>query len=160
MGSMFASGESSLDNILARYSERDETLQDSEVQEMLVQTALVQRAVAFTENFAERRGFLTRIEEMLERADLPIRAGEAIFFVAFGVLGVFGVTTFVSGSAFVAAILSLITAGLSYAGLQFAAVCRGRRARCRSADSRRPAAASDGIAARWQRTKHRPGQVR
>ncbi|MEL6983662.1 MAG: type II secretion system F family protein, partial [Actinomycetota bacterium] len=121
LGSMYAGGESSLDKVLARYSDRDDTLDDDEVQEMLVQTALVQRAVAMTENFAERRGFLTRIEEMLERANLPIRAGEAMFFLSLGVFGAAVAGVMVTGSFFVAAILGVITAGVGYAGLQITA---------------------------------------
>lgn len=46
----------------------------------LAQTALLQRAVEITEDFAERQGFLEKIEGMLERADLPLRAAEALFF--------------------------------------------------------------------------------
>ena len=50
------------------------------------QTAFIQRAVAMTESFAQRQGFLTKLEHRLERADLPLRAGEALFFYAAGVL--------------------------------------------------------------------------
>ncbi len=121
LGSMYAGGESSLDKVLARYSDRDDTLDDDEVQEMLVQTALVQRAVAMTESFAERRGFLTRVEEMLERANLPVRAGEAMFFLSLGVIGAMAAGVMVVGSFFVAVILGVITAGLGYAGLLMAA---------------------------------------
>jgi hypothetical protein len=46
----------------------------------LAQTALLQRAVAITEHFAQRQGFLSRLEKSLEKADLPLRAGEALFF--------------------------------------------------------------------------------
>ena len=45
-------------------------------------TAIVQRAVQFTEQVAEQRGFLSRTEVALERANLPLRAGEALFFYA------------------------------------------------------------------------------
>ncbi len=121
LASMYAGGDSSLDKVLARYSEQDETLDDDDVQEMLVQTALIQRAVALTENFAERRGFLTRVEEMLERANLPVRAGEAMFFLSLAVLGVSVGGLLITGSLFVAAILGVVTAGLGYAGLQLAA---------------------------------------
>jgi tight adherence protein B len=46
----------------------------------LTKSALVQRAVALTEQVAENQGFLTRAEAALERANLPLRAGEALFF--------------------------------------------------------------------------------
>ena len=121
LGSMYAGGESSLDKVLARYSEQDDTLDDADVQEMLVQTALIQRAVALTEDFAERRGFLTRVEEMLERANVPIRAGEALFFLSLAVMGVSVGALVITGSLFVAAILGVVAAGVGYAGLQIAA---------------------------------------
>ncbi len=43
--------------------------------QQLAQTALLQRAVDATEQFAERQGFLAKVEGMLERANLPLRAG-------------------------------------------------------------------------------------
>ena len=121
LGSMYAGGESSLDKVLARYSEQDTALDDAEVQEMLVQTALIQRAVAMTESFAERQGFLSRVEEMLERANVPIRAGEAMFFLSIGVVGAAAAGLMLTGSIFVAAIAGIVAAGLGYAGLQLAA---------------------------------------
>src|SRR6185369_2385946 len=45
-------------------------------------TAIIQRAVAVTETFAESQGYLGRAEASLERANLPLRAGEALFFYA------------------------------------------------------------------------------
>lgn len=86
LGSIFASGESTLDGLIARYSTGDEELaaEDSNI----VQTALVQRAVEMSESFAEDRGFLLKVEELLERAKLPLRPGEAMsFYVAAIVLG-------------------------------------------------------------------------
>jgi tight adherence protein B len=52
----------------------------------LAQTAFLQRAVEMTEDFAERRGFLQKVENALERADIPLRAAEALFFYVAGVL--------------------------------------------------------------------------
>ena len=46
----------------------------------MAKTAFLKRAVALTGGFAEKRGFLVRVEELLERADLPLRAAEALFF--------------------------------------------------------------------------------
>jgi tight adherence protein B len=48
----------------------------------LAKTAIIQRAVQITEQVAEQRGFLSRAEAALERANLPLRAGEALFFYA------------------------------------------------------------------------------
>ncbi len=122
LASMYAGGESSLDKVLARYADQDTAdLDDAEVQEMLVQTALIQRAVAMTESFAERRGFLTRVEEMLERANVPIRAGEAMFFLSIGVVAATAGGLVATGSLFVAVLLGLVAVGIGYSALQLAA---------------------------------------
>jgi tight adherence protein B len=44
------------------------------------ETAMVQQAVAFTSRLAERTGLLARTEEMLEAADVPLRAAEVLFY--------------------------------------------------------------------------------
>jgi tight adherence protein B len=54
--------------------------EDDPAAQGMAQTALMQRAVELTEQFAERQGFLTRVEVSLERANLPLRAAEAMFF--------------------------------------------------------------------------------
>jgi tight adherence protein B len=58
----------------------------------LATSAILQRAVEMTEDFAERQGLLTRVEDMLERANLPLRAAEALFFyvVAAVLVGIIG----------------------------------------------------------------------
>lgn len=86
LGSIFASGESTLDGLIARYATGEEELADEDSN--IVQTALVQRAVEMSESFAEDRGFLLKVEELLERARLPLRPGEAMsFYVASIFLG-------------------------------------------------------------------------
>ncbi len=121
LGSMFAGGQTSLDKVLARYSDNDETLDEDEVQEMLVQTALIRRAIDMTETFAERRGFLARVEDLLERANVPVRAGEALFFLSAIVVFVFGLVFVVSGSVFFALIFGLISAMIGYSSIGFMA---------------------------------------
>lgn len=46
----------------------------------LTNAAIIQRAVELTSQFAESRGFLARAESALERANLPLRAAEAMLF--------------------------------------------------------------------------------
>ena len=123
LGSIFLSGETSLDNMLARYSDKDETLDDAEVHEMLVQTALIRRAVDFTETFAERRGFQARIEELLERANLPLAAGEALFFLSAAVVVLFGVGLVALGSVLAAFGLAMVALVVGY----FSVVILARR---------------------------------
>lgn len=78
----------SLESVLSPYHEGGVSADDNDG--ALAQTAILQRAVEMTEDFAERQGFLQRVEGALERADLPLRAAEAIFFylIALLVLGV------------------------------------------------------------------------
>lgn len=69
---------------------------DNIEQASLAQTAFLKRAVEATESFAERQGFLDRMERLLEKADVPLRAGEAMFFylaASFLVLGLAFVLT-------------------------------------------------------------------
>lgn len=83
LGSLFLGGESSLEGLLNRYSGEGDGAALDEEENAIVQTALVKRAVEMSESFAEDRGFLVKVEEMLEKANLPLRAGEAMaIFVA------------------------------------------------------------------------------
>lgn len=124
LGSMFAGGETSLEKVLARYSDRDGSVDDEEVQEMLVQTALIRRAVDITETFAERRGFLTRLEDLLERANLPFKAGEGLFFLATITMVTSGLVLAVTGSVIATALFAIIAMIAGFATAQFLA---GRR---------------------------------
>ncbi len=58
----------------------------------LAETALMQRMVGMTGRLAERAGLLTRTEDALEQADLPLRPPEALFFYFAGlfVVGMLG----------------------------------------------------------------------
>ncbi|HEV3226832.1 MAG TPA: vWA domain-containing protein, partial [Acidimicrobiales bacterium] len=77
---------SSLASVLLPYSEtyggriREDDDDEDDVEQGMAQTAVVQRAVELTRQFAESRGFLPRVEGALERANLPLRAAEAMFF--------------------------------------------------------------------------------
>ena len=55
----------------------------------VAETRIVRQAVDAVERAAERRGVLTRVEQLLAGADLPFRPGEALFFslAAVGLLG-------------------------------------------------------------------------
>lgn len=52
----------------------------------LAQTAVIRRAVDATGRIARERGLLEIVETKLEKADLPVRPAEAIFFYMVGVL--------------------------------------------------------------------------
>jgi len=72
--------DSHLTNVLQPYAEGFIDTPVDEDDGGMAKTALIQRAVEMTEEFAERKGFLSNVEEKLERADLPLRAAEALFF--------------------------------------------------------------------------------
>jgi tight adherence protein B len=79
--------ETALDNVLMPYTDGGIAPEaDDDGDGALAQTALLQRAVDLTEDFAERQGFLVKIEKKLEQANLPLRAAEAIFFWLAGFL--------------------------------------------------------------------------
>lgn len=74
--------ESHLNTVLQPYSEGYGPQGDLEDEDdgSYAKTAIIQRAVEVTEQFAESQGYLARTETALERASLPLRAGEALFF--------------------------------------------------------------------------------
>ena len=88
--------DSHLTNVLQPYSEGflDDPIQDADDDGGMAKTALIQRAVEMTEDFADRQGFLVGVEAKLERADMPLRAAEAIFFYG-AMVGVVGLLSMV-----------------------------------------------------------------
>ena len=99
-----------LDSVLQPYS--DGFVAPDEDADRMATSAILKRAVQLTGDFAERRGLLRRTEDMLERADLPLRAAEALFFhvVSAIVLGVIGSLLLggVLGGAFIGVLALLI----------------------------------------------------
>ncbi len=78
---LIVSKRSGLDARLSHYADTPTggTAPDGESQG-LAQGALLQRAVALTEGFAKDRGFLEKVEDKLELADIPLRAAEVMLF--------------------------------------------------------------------------------
>lgn len=101
--SMVLREESTLSTVLRPYDEAPDLYGDEDGSDSLVSTPFVQRAVAMTEEFATKRGFLSKVEWSLERADLPFRAPEALFFYGAGVV--------------LASVLSLVLAPSFFLGL-------------------------------------------
>ncbi len=85
---LFVRDDSALSNLLEPYAEEatEPELEADGETPALAQTAVMQRAVSLTEQVAEQRGYLSRTESALERADLPLRAGESLFFYLVGVV--------------------------------------------------------------------------
>jgi tight adherence protein B len=61
-------------------------------EQALAETAVLQRMVGITGRLADRAGLLSRTEDALEQADLPLRPPEALFFYFAGlfVVGILG----------------------------------------------------------------------
>ena len=77
---LFSRDQDGLSAVLQVYSEGYGTEGDDDDASGAATTALIQRAVDITEEFAERQGILSKTEAALERAAMPLRAGEALFF--------------------------------------------------------------------------------
>lgn len=95
---LFTREEDGLSAVLQVYSEGYGTEGDDDEESGAATTALIQRAVDMTEEFAERQGFLAKTEAALERAALPLRAAEALFFYAALTLIVFVLLFLVTGN--------------------------------------------------------------
>ncbi len=118
IGSSFLGDDGSLGQALQPYSEGYVADPDHDADDrgdgkgqVLVQTPLLQRAVEATGSFAEQRGLLVKVEGMLERANLPLRPAEALFFYIAGVVLVGGLLFAVAGSP-VAALIGLLVLAL------------------------------------------------
>lgn len=97
--SLVVKEDTGLSSVLRPYAEYGTTRESDDEDEdegRMAQTPFVQRAVELTGQFAESRGLLVKVEQALERANLPLRAAEAIFFYLAG-----------------AAVLTLLVAGVS-----------------------------------------------
>lgn len=116
--------ESGLNAMLSVYDEGSPIDQDDDG--ALAQTALLQRAVEITEDFAERQGFLVKVELMLERADLPLRAAEALFFYIAAVVVVFVGAVFGLGL-MPGIMLGALAALFPMATVKFIAARRGKK---------------------------------
>lgn len=84
VGSAFFGREPTLGQALSPYADQyvaaGDDLDDGDKAGPLTQTPILQRAVEATGSFAEQRGILTKVEGLLERANLPLRPAEALFF--------------------------------------------------------------------------------
>jgi tight adherence protein B len=84
-----------------------------------VTVPILQKAVDFTGDLAERRGVLDKVESMLERANLPLRAPEAMFFTAALALVLVVLAFFLTGNILIALVVAGVVAILPSAVLNF-----------------------------------------
>ncbi len=121
LSSIMLAGDSSLEGLLSRYADGRGEVPEADVEELIVQSALLKRAISFSEAFAEKRGFLVRVEDLLEKANLPIRAGEAMFALAAITLftALFGLL--ITQSFVAALLLAVFAVGMSFFVVKFLA---------------------------------------
>ena len=127
LGTTFLGRENSLNRALLPYGEgyvASAEEDDDGRSPQLVQTPMLQRAVEATGQFAERQGFLTKIEGQLERANLPLRPAEAIFFYFAGVVVLGLLLIALTGNPFGALIGTVLAALVPPAVLSFLATRR------------------------------------
>jgi tight adherence protein B len=124
-----AKDPSGLETVLSPYGEGyvpGAAAEGDEDDTALAKSAILQRAVNLTEQIAEKQGFLGSAEAMLERANLPLRAAEAMFFYAAFVVVAFLFVTLLAGI-FVGLIAALLSALLGPAIVNFIAKRRRKK---------------------------------
>ncbi len=125
-GSLFAGGDASLNELIERYSSDVEGTELSDSEQAVVQTALVQRATGAAEAFAANRGFLVKVETMLEKANLPLRPGEAMTIYAIAVLAG-AIIGFVLAGPLLAVVFGVLFAVIGIGVLRYLAARRMKR---------------------------------
>ena len=104
---------SRLERRLADYSPENTPVADDDNplelrgEQQFAETRVMQRMVGLTGRLADRAGLLTRTEEALEQADLPLRPPEALFFYGAGVVvsAMLGFLVLPAGPAFMSGML-------------------------------------------------------
>jgi tight adherence protein B len=94
---------------------------------MLGDSAFMQRALGMTAKFAEERGILAKVEKMMEQADLPLRAAEALFIYAAGAVVLTLLIAIITRSIFATVAALVITGLIPPAILNFLAGQRKRK---------------------------------
>jgi tight adherence protein B len=121
VATMVLPDENNLTSRLEAYDESfgAEPSEFDQPQESSVSVPIIQKAVDFTGEMAERRGVLDKVEVMLERANMPLRAPEAMFFTAI-IAAVLVVLSFLlTGNIIVAFVVAIVAAILPSAILNF-----------------------------------------
>jgi tight adherence protein B len=117
-----------------RYGASADGEQDTPAEQGMAQTAVMQRAVEMTRQFAESRGFLDRVESALERANLPLRAAEAMLFYGAGATLVSILSLVLTRSALIFVVVLAIAVLLPPAALNYLATKRRRQFEARLPD--------------------------
>ncbi|MCB1002880.1 MAG: type II secretion system F family protein [Acidimicrobiales bacterium] len=110
---VFTKDEDGLSAVLQVYSDPYGAEADPEDADGSAATsALIQRAVDLTEEFAERQGVLAKTEGALERAAMPLRAAEALFFYGAFTLAAFVLLFLLTGNLMATAVVGIVLAAI------------------------------------------------
>ncbi len=124
LGSLLVKQEDRLQSVLQPYTEVDPDALEGNA---LAKSALFQRAVELTSNIAESQGLLVKAEKMLEQANLPLRAAEALTFYV-GIVLSSAIVGFVIGRSLISALVLMVIGALAPpAVLNFLAKRRRKR---------------------------------
>lgn len=124
---MVTARQSALEAALNPYTEGFEGLGgDDESSGGISENVLLQRALAMTENFAEKQGFLENVESKLEMAEVPLKASEALLIWLGAIVVLFGIG-FVLGGFLIAFVFVLIAILAGPGFLNFKAASRQRK---------------------------------
>lgn len=96
------------------------------------ESGVVQQAVEFTSRLAERTGLLSRVDFLLEQADLPVRSGELLFYAP-----TFALLAFLIGALLAGPLVGLAL-GIGVAAVPLAYVFQRRDARVRHFERQLP----------------------
>lgn len=125
---LFQKDESGLDAVLGVYTDGyAQKVADEESGNGFSKSLFLKRAVEITEGIAERQGALERSEALLERADLPLRAGEAMTAYAGIVLASFAVGLVMIGGIPGLAVMGMMGVLLPPFVVRFMAARRGKK---------------------------------
>jgi tight adherence protein B len=116
----------SVERALQPYVEERASTGDGGREVALVDTPLVQRAVDATAKLARERGVLQRVEEMLDRADLPVQASEGLFIYVVAAI-ILPLLALVVGGLFPFFVVFVLAVLLPPAALSFMASQRQRK---------------------------------
>ncbi len=121
IAAMVMPDENNLTHRLEAYDESfgSDSTAFEDAEESAVSVPIIKRAVEFTGEMAERRGVLDKVEIMLERANMPLRAPEAMFFTAVLAAIVVALSFLLTGNVIIAFVVALVAAASPSAVLKF-----------------------------------------
>ncbi|HEY3834635.1 MAG TPA: type II secretion system F family protein [Acidimicrobiia bacterium] len=102
-----------LERTLAGYDRIGQT-KGGDLVDFSTDNKMVAGAVEMTRDIAERAGVLLKVEHMLEQADLPLRAPEALFYLPVLTLAI-GAVSFLLFGALTALVIMVVVAALPFA---------------------------------------------